>query len=212
MNPDVVADCRSMPELADESADAVYCGHVLEHVPETDLHLVLAELRRILKPDGDLIVAVPDLKEAARWIADGRACETMYHTRSGEFIRPLDLIYGAAYMAKGHSLMFHRTGFTSETLLWWLVQAGFDGEMASTTDDFSLLARVQKNGKAPLLDDPLAEDELLILIQRRAMMESRPEPDETPEPEESEPEDPFTNRGAVGDSAVVEIVTPEPGE
>lgn len=168
--PDIVADCRDMGEIADESADAIYCSHVLEHVPEADLQRVLAEFRRILKPDGELVVGVPDIQEAARWIADGRVCETMYECPAGDGtfrpIRPLDLIYGAGTEVRHRPLMGHRTGFTQDTLSWWLSQAGFEGEMVNTGEDgHSLVACVRKNGAAPLFETLPADKEVIILTQ-----------------------------------------------
>jgi 2-polyprenyl-3-methyl-5-hydroxy-6-metoxy-1,4-benzoquinol methylase len=47
-------------DLADHSFDVVSMWHVLEHVPDLDLQI--KELKRILKPSGTLIVAVPNFK------------------------------------------------------------------------------------------------------------------------------------------------------
>jgi SAM-dependent methyltransferase len=44
-------------ELPDESFDAIYCSHVLEHVPED--RRALAEFRRILRIGGWVVVQVP---------------------------------------------------------------------------------------------------------------------------------------------------------
>jgi len=53
---DVVADLHDLP-LADASFDVVVCTEVLEHVAEPAV--VLAELRRVLRPGGRLLVTVP---------------------------------------------------------------------------------------------------------------------------------------------------------
>jgi SAM-dependent methyltransferase len=44
-------------ELPDGSFDAIYCSHVLEHVP--DDHRALAEFRRILRVGGWVVIQVP---------------------------------------------------------------------------------------------------------------------------------------------------------
>ncbi|MBW3589175.1 MAG: class I SAM-dependent methyltransferase [Actinobacteria bacterium] len=49
-----VADAQSLP-FGDKSFDTVLCMHVLYHVP--DIALAVAEFRRVLKPDGYLLVA-----------------------------------------------------------------------------------------------------------------------------------------------------------
>jgi len=53
---DFHADITALP-LGDESFDLVLCSHVLEHVQ--DDAAALAELRRILRPDGVAIIQVP---------------------------------------------------------------------------------------------------------------------------------------------------------
>lgn len=53
---DVVADLHDLP-ITDGSVDAVLCTEVLEHVAEPDR--VLAELARILRPGGSVLITVP---------------------------------------------------------------------------------------------------------------------------------------------------------
>jgi 2-polyprenyl-3-methyl-5-hydroxy-6-metoxy-1,4-benzoquinol methylase len=47
-------------ELEDHSFDVISMWHVLEHVPDLDKQII--ELKRLLKPSGTLIVAVPNFK------------------------------------------------------------------------------------------------------------------------------------------------------
>jgi SAM-dependent methyltransferase len=54
----VVGDAQRLP-FADESFDTVFCSQVLEHVQEP--WKALAEMRRVLKPGGCLILTVPHM-------------------------------------------------------------------------------------------------------------------------------------------------------
>jgi hypothetical protein len=47
-------------DLPDDSLDVMLCAHVLEHVPDTDK--ALAELRRVISPNGHLVLQVPVLQ------------------------------------------------------------------------------------------------------------------------------------------------------
>lgn len=58
--PDVVADLASLP-FEDGTAEAVYCGHCLEHNPVDDLPTILGEIRRVLAPGGRFCAVGPDL-------------------------------------------------------------------------------------------------------------------------------------------------------
>lgn len=54
---DLVVDVQSMPEVSDVSFDCVYCSGVLEHVK--DFHLGIAEITRVLKENGVLLLGLP---------------------------------------------------------------------------------------------------------------------------------------------------------
>lgn len=65
--PDVIADLADLP-FPDCSAEAVYAGHVFEHVALDDLPAVLAEINRVMALDAVLMVVGPDLDRAeADW-------------------------------------------------------------------------------------------------------------------------------------------------
>lgn len=55
----VQADARRLPFRSD-LFERVHCSHMVEHVPFTDAPRLLAEIRRVLRPDGIAYVAAPD--------------------------------------------------------------------------------------------------------------------------------------------------------
>jgi 2-polyprenyl-3-methyl-5-hydroxy-6-metoxy-1,4-benzoquinol methylase len=55
-----VSFVESIAKLEDHSFDVITMWHVLEHVP--DLNHQIKELKRLLKPSGSLIIAVPNFK------------------------------------------------------------------------------------------------------------------------------------------------------
>src|SRR3972149_4441120 len=58
-NPQVVKmDARKI-NYPDESVDALYASHLLEHLSFTETLNVLKEWRRVLKPGGKLTINVP---------------------------------------------------------------------------------------------------------------------------------------------------------
>lgn len=61
---DLVLDVRSMPTMANESVDAVFCSGVLEHVD--DCHAAVRECWRILKAGGTFLVGVPFAQQLHR--------------------------------------------------------------------------------------------------------------------------------------------------
>ncbi|MFM2213141.1 MAG: Ubiquinone biosynthesis O-methyltransferase [Bacteroidota bacterium] len=55
-----VSFANDLSDLQDNSFDVITMWHVLEHVP--NLEEYLSELKRIIKPDGTIIIAVPNFK------------------------------------------------------------------------------------------------------------------------------------------------------
>ena len=61
--PDYRCDVRNMP-FANNSFDLVFSSHVLEHFDRNSTKDVLGEWLRVLKPDGELILVLPDIEWA----------------------------------------------------------------------------------------------------------------------------------------------------
>lgn len=59
-------DIRKGLPYADASFDACYSSHVLEHLTHQEANRLLAESRRVLKPQGIVRIVVPDLEAIAR--------------------------------------------------------------------------------------------------------------------------------------------------
>jgi SAM-dependent methyltransferase len=123
--PDIVASMMDMPMVADNSVDAIFSSHNIEHLYPHDVPVALAEFLRVLKPDGFLVVTCPDLKSVAALIAEDKLTEPAYQSPAGP-IAPLDILYGhRPQLAAGNLFMAHRCGFTEKVMTATLVTCGF---------------------------------------------------------------------------------------
>lgn len=68
--PDVRADLADLP-FADDSVDAIWCSHVLEHLAIAEVPVALAEMRRVLRPHGRAIIRVPNFDYVAKYWLTG---------------------------------------------------------------------------------------------------------------------------------------------
>jgi predicted SAM-dependent methyltransferase len=59
--PDIEGTLTDMDAVATESVDAIYSAHNIEHVFPHEVHTVLLEFHRVLKPDGIVVLTCPDL-------------------------------------------------------------------------------------------------------------------------------------------------------
>lgn len=138
----VLADIRDIP-FADDSFAAIYASHVLEHVHEHEVLKSLRECSRVLRPDGELVLVVPDIRPAAAAVAEDRALDPLYESPAGP-IRPVDMLYGhQPSIARGQVLMAHCFGFTPMVLGTALHNAGFNAEIFQATE-FDLWAEARK--------------------------------------------------------------------
>jgi len=121
---------RGLP-VADGSAAAVFCSHVLEHLARDDLPIALRNTLRILVPGGTFRLVVPDLQwRAARYLAAAAKEEA---AAADEFMgvcnfrvrrRPKTLLAAgrAAFGRSEHLWMYDFAALKSQ-----LEQAGFVG-------------------------------------------------------------------------------------
>ena len=137
--PDIVASMTDLSMIGDGQFDAIYSSHNLEHLYPHEVPTALAEFRRVLKPTGFALVAVPDLQRVGELLAENKLEDPAYMSPSGP-ICPVDMLYGfRKSLAEGNLFMAHRMGFTRKTLAQHFLRAGF-AAVTAQRDGFDLFA------------------------------------------------------------------------
>lgn len=125
VQPDVTGTMTDMAAVANESVDAIFSSHNIEHLYPHEVPVALKEFLRVLKPDGFLVVTCPDLQSVCKLVAENKLTEPAYVSPAGP-IAPLDILYGhRPPMARGNLYMAHRCGFTQKVLVGTLQASGF---------------------------------------------------------------------------------------
>lgn len=126
VNPDILGTITDLSAVPDESMDAVYSSHNIEHIYAYEVPLALQEFKRVLKPGGKAVITCPDIQAVAVEVAKGNLEETLYVSSAGP-IAAIDILYGLGTdLARGNFYMAHKTAFTVETLRNKLLAAGFN--------------------------------------------------------------------------------------
>jgi len=145
-NPDIVASITDMSVVEDNSYDAVYSAHNIEHVFAHEVIGTLKEFNRVLKDNGFLILTCPDIKGICKLIGEGNIAKKLYSSPAGD-IYPLDILYGLRQaIAQGQHYMSHKHGFTGESLLDHVKLANFKSFcVAESSDSYALWLIAYKN-------------------------------------------------------------------
>jgi len=123
--PDIIGTMLNMKDVKDQSVDAVFSSHNIEHVYPHEVEIALKEFRRVIKDTGFLLITCPDLQSICSLVADNKLTEAAYTSLAGP-ITPLDMIYGhRSSIARGEHFMAHKCGFTATTLSIDIQSAGF---------------------------------------------------------------------------------------
>lgn len=109
VKPDYRCDLRMLPFGTGEF-DIVFSSHTLEHFPRKDVPIVLDEAIRIMKPEGELRLVLPNIKWAAQHIMNDEI--------DGDV---LNVLYGA----QSYDENFHKMGFTPQIIEQLLAERGF---------------------------------------------------------------------------------------
>lgn len=125
VQPDVVASMTNMSAVADQSVDAVFSSHNLEHLYPHEAPIAIGEFLRVLKPDGVLVLTCPDLTSVCKLVSEGKLTEAAYESPAGP-IAPIDILFGhRAAMSRGNLHMAHRSGYSDASLRSLLTSTGF---------------------------------------------------------------------------------------
>jgi predicted SAM-dependent methyltransferase len=94
-----VLNVAKLSVFKDSYADLLYASHVLEHIPVNQVETVLAEWKRVIRPDGVLRLSVPDFDKLI----------DMYH-EVGNKIFPIQCpLVGAGTKYTSHYSIFNET-------------------------------------------------------------------------------------------------------
>ena len=125
VKPDYIGTMTDMSAIEDGFVDAVFSSHNIEHLFVHEIPAALAEFKRVLTPDGFVIITCPDLQEVAKLIAEDKLLEPAYTSPAGP-IAPMDIVYGfGAAIVQGNTFMAHKCGFTEKVLRGVLLASGF---------------------------------------------------------------------------------------
>jgi predicted SAM-dependent methyltransferase len=120
--PDIVADLRKIP-LPDSCAEEVMAIHVVEHFHPWEVPDLLKEWRRLLKPEGLLVLELPNLIKCCRNII------TLYEggTVPMKVNHPDQYGMWGIFGDDSHKdpYMMHKYGWTPQTLSAELEKHGF---------------------------------------------------------------------------------------
>lgn len=130
-NPDIVGTMTNMSAVANETVDAIFSSHNIEHLYPHEVPLALKEFIRVLKPEGFLVITCPDLQSVCALVAEDKLTDPAYTSPAGP-IAPIDILYGhRASMERGNLYMAHRCGFTKKVLIGTLRTFGFASLIAA---------------------------------------------------------------------------------
>ena len=115
--PDHIGSMINMSSVKNASVDAIFSSHNIEHLYPHEVPLALSEFKRVLKPDGFMLITCPDIQTACKLVAENKLLEPAYKSPAGP-VSPIDIIYGLRDSVKNGALyMSHRCGFTMTSLL-----------------------------------------------------------------------------------------------
>ncbi|KGG27068.1 MULTISPECIES: class I SAM-dependent methyltransferase [unclassified Prochlorococcus] len=140
VRPNLVGTMTDLSAVENQSVDAIFSSHNIEHLYPHDVSIALGEFKRVLKIDGFILINCPDLQEVCKLIAEDKLTDPAYVSTSGP-IAPIDILYGhRAAMQKGNLYMAHRCGFTKKVLQSTLTAAGFSSFVKKRSEHFDLWA------------------------------------------------------------------------
>lgn len=119
---EIVAPMQTIPR-PDNYYDAIYTSHCWEHATRREAQDALKEWFRILKPNGELEIIVPNLLEVCREIIILN--ESGFLGKEKEIFDRLEMMLDWIYGGQGDGNDFHKIGYMPYTVQYYLKNHGF---------------------------------------------------------------------------------------
>ncbi len=114
-NVDFIGDCADLSQFEDNSFEAIYASHVFEHLDfKSQLGHTLSECRRIMEPNGKLMVSAPNLGVLCQmFVAEGLPDNQRYQI--------MRMMFGG----QTDPYDYHKVGLIESFLVSFFTEAGF---------------------------------------------------------------------------------------
>lgn len=141
--PDIIMDCTELESCysMEKKYNAIYCAHVLEHIPRRKILKTLRGFHHCLKEDGFAYIRVPDITATMK-LMEIRQDNLFSKLCPGYEDNPVianmtyhDVIYGSQEYGN-HPYMNHLHAFTSDSLAAALQKVGFKTLLESKVNDY----------------------------------------------------------------------------
>lgn len=117
-HPDQVVAIGEPLPFPDQSCERIYLGHLLEHIGWERLAAFLADCRRLLPPEGELLAIGPDLYRATQ----------MWHEGAVGWDLVTDIMEHAGYADGRYEPLRHHWNCHEERVVWLLTECGFSAK------------------------------------------------------------------------------------
>lgn len=114
---DYIGDASDLSQFEDDSIDAIYASHILEHFHyglNYELIFTLAEWHRVLKQGGQLMISVPDIRTLC-WL----------YSRPDIDVQTRFHIMRMMFGGQTNQYDVHKVGFDFDILSMYLSETGF---------------------------------------------------------------------------------------
>ena len=156
-NPHILGSMIDMSMIDDNSFDAVYSSHNIEHLFFHEAEIAVKEFFRILKPSGYVFLLCPDIIQACKAVYENGPNSKLYSTSANLDISPIDVIYGWGLSIKeGNEYMAHKFGYSEQSLISLFKNGNFlNIASASRKSHYDLVLLASKEKKIEENNDGL---------------------------------------------------------
>ena len=143
-NPTFIGTMTDLNMIADESFDAIYSSHNIEHLYIHEAIEAVKEFRRVLKKSGYVMIICPDLISTCEEIVKRGPYEPLYYVqqKNGEisdelYVSGIDILYGwRPELQNGNYYMAHNSAFSESGLISLFQQNNFQAIFSVTRKNF----------------------------------------------------------------------------
>ena len=140
-SPDFIGTMTDLSMIENETFDAVYSSHNIEHLYIHEAIEAVKEFRRVLKKTGYVMIICPDLISTCEEIIKKGPYEPLYYLKNSQsnelskesYVSGIDILYGwRSPIQQGNHYMAHKFAYSEKSLTSLFLDAGFK-KVASTS-------------------------------------------------------------------------------